>query len=141
MLNYKIIPITGHPPHTHGIEVVAPETVYDKLQIVFGRIEFLGVNRDGYGVLDFDYTILSDQTLLPSKEILDKEMSQILDKILLESTSTSDVEERAKEIQEEEARLKDIPQDTTITNADGSITEIEEIPTTDGGEIEMVRIQ
>lgn len=125
MLNHRMIPISNHPPHTHGVEVLE-EGPFQGVIFVFGKIEFLGEDKDGLGRFLYDYELIKAPKDINTKA-LEVEIGPILDNIIKNSSGISEIEDREREIEAELQRVAKLPQETIMTNPDGSTVELIEL--------------
>ena len=127
MLRFKIVPVAGHAPHTHGVLIDEPGP-FDTMLFVFGKIEFLGEDQNSNGRFSYDYAILRhpESKDVTTKQI-EEEIAQILKKILDDSSGISEIEEREQEIVEAKAYAAQFPDSPIMKNEDGTTTEFQEL--------------
>lgn len=126
MLKYHTVPLTGYESHSHAIQIIEPGP-FEGLTYIYLRIGFAGEDKLGQGRILFEYKIIVPPAEPVDSKVLVNELAIILNEILKESTSISEVEQRETEITEELQRIQNLPDEVIVAQTDGTTVELVEL--------------
>jgi hypothetical protein len=124
MLRYRIVPVIGHPPHTHGIVVDDNTSLLDGMVAVYNRATFMGEDDRGFARLFFDYTIITPPATKVPDALVKAELAEIMHHLLDTSDEIAD-----QELSEKQRRAEQLEAGPAVdTLEDGSTVEVFELP-------------